>query len=356
MKGKLGIGLIGAMGRGAYIGKLFNESGRAEVRAVADIDPGAFDVGRERYTAAGARPELYDDVGGMLGRDDLDWVVVGTPDRTHYDLARQVVGTGRNVFVEKPMTQTTEDATALAELVDRQGVHLVVGCELRYSPMVETMRAAIRRGMIGRPIIGTYIDHVGRGYCYYLRDHRGKQWGGDMEEQWLAPAGNCLLGVSRITRADTTPFFEFMRIEQAADTGAITLTVHVRGGPGTPFKLVQCENNQAVFQNPANDPSEILYRLEPDGSLFAHIKGEKNGKPSTMTCKGTSSLSRGSRNRFQGFGRVNTVQWANTSPTAMGQNRSMRYRTGVKKSELMNPSAPNIAAGSISAKTERNIP
>ena len=177
MAGKLGIGLIGAMGRGAYIGQLFNESGKAEVLAVADLNPDSFEVGRERYGTCGAEPDLYTDVDEMLRRDDLDWVVVGTPDRTHFALAQKVILAGRNVFVEKPLTQTTDEADKLCELVGAHGVKLVVGCELRYSPMVVTFRQALREGRIGRPIIGTFVDHVARGYSYYLRDHRKKEWG-----------------------------------------------------------------------------------------------------------------------------------------------------------------------------------
>jgi predicted dehydrogenase len=174
---KLGIGLIGAMGRGAYIGQLFNESGDAQVLAVMDHRRESFEVGRERYATAGADPDLYMDLATMLRRNDLDWVVVGTPDRTHFDLARQVILSGKNVFVEKPMTQTTEEADVLCGLIEARGVRLVVGCELRYSPMVETFRKALRDGQIGRPVIGTFVDHVARGYSYYLRDHRKKQWG-----------------------------------------------------------------------------------------------------------------------------------------------------------------------------------
>ena len=177
MNKKLGIGVIGGMGRGAYIGQLFNESGKGEVLAVADINPESFEVGRERYATCGAEPDLYTDVGEMLKRRDLDWVVVGTPDRTHCALAKQVILSGKNVFVEKPMTQTTEDADELCRLVQEHKVKLVVGCELRYSPMVVTFRQALHEGRIGRPVTGTFVDHIARGYAYYLRDHRKKEWG-----------------------------------------------------------------------------------------------------------------------------------------------------------------------------------
>lgn len=174
---KVRIGLIGAMGRGAMIGKLFNETGRAETVAVCDINPAAFETGKERFEAGGARPQRYTDAAEMLKRDDLDWVVIGTPDRTHHALGRQVILAGKNVFIEKPMTQTTAEANDICKLVARKRVKVVVGFELRYSPMAMTFRKAIAAGKIGRPIIGTLVDHLGRGYTYFLRDHRKKEWG-----------------------------------------------------------------------------------------------------------------------------------------------------------------------------------
>lgn len=174
---KLRVGLIGGMGRAPAVGRLFNETGRAEVVAVADLDPAAFEVGRERFATCGADPDLYTDVAEMLKRDDLDWVVIGTPDRTHSALARQVIEAGRNVFVEKPMTQTTAEADGLCGLVQASGVRLAVGFELRYSPVVQVFRRALRSGRIGRPVLGTFVDHVRMGYSFFLRDHRKKQWG-----------------------------------------------------------------------------------------------------------------------------------------------------------------------------------
>ena len=171
------IGIIGGMGRGPYVGQMFNETGKAAVVAVADVNPKSFEVGRERFATCGANPALYTDVAEMLRRDDLDWVIVGTPDRTHFALAKQAIEAGKNVFVEKPLTQTTADADELCRLVARRGVKLVVGFELRFAPMAVAFRNAVARGMIGRPVIGLFIDHLGRGYTYFLRDHRQKRWG-----------------------------------------------------------------------------------------------------------------------------------------------------------------------------------
>jgi len=81
------------------------------------------------------------------------------------------------VFIEKPMTQTTAEADDICRLVAKQGVKVVIGFEMRYAPMSVAFKRVIDSGKIGRPIIGNLIDHLGRGYQYFLRDHRKTQWG-----------------------------------------------------------------------------------------------------------------------------------------------------------------------------------
>ena len=186
------------MGRGAYIGKLFNETGDAEVRLVMDLDPAAFEVGRERFETGGAKPRCTTDLGELLARDDLDWVVVGTPDRTHYDLARRVIESGKNVFIEKPMASDTVQADHICALARTHGVAVVVGCELRYSPPVQAVAQALRDGTVGTPVTAVFVHQEARGYTYFLRDFRKRCWGGvlmqkgihylDMINGWAAAA------------------------------------------------------------------------------------------------------------------------------------------------------------------------
>jgi len=182
---KLGIGLIGGMGRGPYIGKLFNETGDAEVRVVYDIDPASFDVGRDRFEAAGVKPRCTTNIDDLLTRADLDWIVVGTPDRTHYDVARQVIEAGKNVFIEKPMASTTAQADALCALARRHGVEVVVGCELRYSPSVQAIDRALRQGLIGAPVSAVLVHQEARGYTYFLRNFRKRCWGGVLMQKGI---------------------------------------------------------------------------------------------------------------------------------------------------------------------------
>ena len=54
----------------------------------------------------------------------------------------------------------------------------------------------------------------------------------------------------------------------------------VFGGKITAFKLISFTNQEATFSNPEHDfPQRIIYRREPNGSLFARMEGNRNAKP-----------------------------------------------------------------------------
>jgi hypothetical protein len=98
-----------------------------------------------------------------------------------------------------------------------------------------------------------------------------------IEEQWLAPRGDVLLGLSRTVKGAKTASFEFLRIEWTA--GVPSYIAQPQGHPPVVFKWVAGGADWARFENPANDfPKRIEYRKTKDG-LFAEIAGPgKDGK------------------------------------------------------------------------------
>ena len=97
------------------------------------------------------------------------------------------------------------------------------------------------------------------------------------EEHWTTVDGGTLLGMSRTVAGGKTVFFEYLRVEARPD--GIYYVAHPKARPGTDFKLVRCEGEEAVFENAEHDfPQRIIYRKKPDGSLHARIEGPREGK------------------------------------------------------------------------------
>ncbi len=105
----------------------------------------------------------------------------------------------------------------------------------------------------------------------------GVQDGLEMEEYWLAPKGNIMLGLHRDIKGGKTVSFEFLRIDSTPE--GITYWASPRGRAATPFRLAETRENRVVFENREHDfPQRIIYWLDKDGALHAKIEGTMDGK------------------------------------------------------------------------------
>ncbi|MCA3825834.1 MAG: Gfo/Idh/MocA family oxidoreductase, partial [Burkholderia sp.] len=112
MSSLLRIGLMGFGFAGAtFHAPVIATSGRTEVAAIATGQP-------DRAQAAYPGARVVPDLDTLLGLDDIECVVIATPNDTHFTLARQVLEAGRHVVVDKPVTLTADEALALARLAN----------------------------------------------------------------------------------------------------------------------------------------------------------------------------------------------------------------------------------------------
>src|SRR5699024_1309743 len=86
--------------------------------------------------------EIYDDA-------DLDLVVVSTPPQFHYQYAKDLLEHGQNVLVEKPFTQTVEQAEELFALAKQKGLFLQCYQNRRYDSDFLTVQKVIKSGVLG---------------------------------------------------------------------------------------------------------------------------------------------------------------------------------------------------------------
>lgn len=97
---------------------------------------------------------------------------------------------------------------------------------------------------------------------------------GEVEEIWLAPKGDLMLGMSRTVRANGRTGFEFIRIAKTDD--GIAYIAQPGGRAPTSFKLVESKPGRVVFANPEHDfPKRIVYELR-DGKLCARTDDGKD--------------------------------------------------------------------------------
>ena len=85
----------------------------------------------------------------MLADDNIELVIVNTPNITHYDIAKQVINTRKNLVVEKPFTVTVAQAKELIQLAEEKNVVLSVYHNRRYDSDFKTVQKIIEDGLLG---------------------------------------------------------------------------------------------------------------------------------------------------------------------------------------------------------------
>jgi predicted dehydrogenase len=147
------IGVIGWGYWGPNLGRNVSASAGCRLAGVADQDAG-------RLALAGrAHPDVELARAGetLLADPGIDAIVIATPVRTHFALARAALRAGKHVLIEKPLTQSSEEALILIEESERRGLVLMVDHTFVYSPPVRAIHALLSADGLGRLL---YYDSV----------------------------------------------------------------------------------------------------------------------------------------------------------------------------------------------------
>jgi len=83
-------------------------------------------------------------------RSDIDAIVIATPVRTHFQLAREALLHGKHVLVEKPLTASVREAEELVAIAREQQRVLMVGHTFEYNPAVNELRKLVQNGELGK--------------------------------------------------------------------------------------------------------------------------------------------------------------------------------------------------------------
>ena len=96
-----------------------------------------------------------------LADPSIDGVVIAVPPRFHLDLTLQALAAGKHVVVEKPAFLTMADYETVREARDRAGRVVLVGENDHYKPLAVTLRALLRRDLVGELVFAhfTTIAH-----------------------------------------------------------------------------------------------------------------------------------------------------------------------------------------------------
>ena len=102
----------------------------------------------------------YVDYGDIMARSDIDAVIIATPDHWHAAISIDAMRAGKDVFVEKPMALTLDEAAVMVAAEKRYGRILQVGSQQRSDSAMRQAVDIVRNGWIGE-ITEIHIDLKG---------------------------------------------------------------------------------------------------------------------------------------------------------------------------------------------------
>ena len=139
------VGVIGLGYWGPNLVRNFSELPGSEVTVLCDVDPDRLKKVSSRYPLAYATANVDE----VLNPKRVDAVVIATPTRTHYSLARKALENGLHVFTEKPMATSVRECEELIRLSKENGRTLFVGHIFLYNASVLKLKEYVRGGELG---------------------------------------------------------------------------------------------------------------------------------------------------------------------------------------------------------------
>ena len=266
----INVAVVGLGYWGPNLVRALHDVEEARVTWICDLDSDHLEKIGRRYPAVG-RTMDFDDV---LSDESVDAVAIATPVSTHFPLAKRALEAGKNIFVEKPLAASTEEALALTELADERGLLLMPGHTFVYSPPVRAIRELIDSGELGdiyfistsRVNLGLHQPDVSVAWDLGPHDF-------SILRYWLQETPEFVSGIGRSCIIPGTPDVAFINLEFASKTVA-----HVELSWLAPSKLrrttIVGSRKMVVYDDTSNEPVRVFDSgvMIPDPSSFGEYK------------------------------------------------------------------------------------
>ena len=166
--------------------------------ALCDVDQGILtNRTAEAERLWGRRPDQYTDYRRVLERQDIDAVIIGTPDHWHCLIMTDACSAGKDVYVEKPVANSIAECDAMAAAQKRYGRVVQVGQQQRSSQLWHEMKSYIDSGQLGKIArVNVWANFAYAAILNHAQDGPVPQ--GLDYDMWLGPAPQRTFNSTRV--------------------------------------------------------------------------------------------------------------------------------------------------------------
>jgi predicted dehydrogenase len=144
---------------GRYVNFMAQENLNVVINGVCDIFDSYGEMARvtagnvDRKSSVldlGNLPKRYRNYKELLAADDIDAVIIATPDHWHARMTIDASNAGKHIYCEKPMTKTVEETNEVYEVLSRNNTIFQLGHNNRQSQSYLVAREMIRKNILGK--------------------------------------------------------------------------------------------------------------------------------------------------------------------------------------------------------------
>ena len=193
----------------------------------------------EEFSAERGIKRVYTDYRTLVDSDDLDAVIIATPDDCHHEMTLYALRVGKHVLCEKPMASSIAEATEMMELAEQVGVVNMINFTLRWMPFYTYIRELLAEGTIGELFYLNIAYSSSHGI-----EHQGWRFDADRAAGVLGDLGSHVIHIATLLAGDVTavsanlqpysdPQVDQKVPDNPANTSAALLMEYANGVHGT---------------------------------------------------------------------------------------------------------------------------
>ncbi|MGI9204556.1 MAG: Gfo/Idh/MocA family protein [Woeseiaceae bacterium] len=187
-KEKLGVGIVGLGHVATHQVDALRRSEDFMLLAACDHDSAA------RETVA-AGVDTYENLGDMLGRSDLDAVIVATPNKLHVEHGVRVMEAGKRLVIEKPVAETKAEFEILVDVKRRQSADCTVALHAAFGVEVDWFVTELENGRFDELAFESFHCQF---YDPYISKGRMEPGANSLGGSWIDSGINALSVVCRL--------------------------------------------------------------------------------------------------------------------------------------------------------------
>lgn len=307
---KLRFGLIGCLGRARIAKQCHSDGLDAEIVAGTDVDIQKLEIFKNEYSNEfQQKVNGYLDYKEMLEKEDLDAVMVMTPDHFHEEHARYAMKCGLPVFLEKPLSISVDSCDRIISTAEECGVKLMIGHNMRHMWFANKMKEIVDSGVIGE-VQAIWVRHfVSYGAGYF--------------QKWYSEQAhvNSLLLQKGAHDIDIIHWLAGAYTKRVSAFGKLSVYDKLpRRAPGTPPPVY--EDREKNW--PPSEEKDFSAKIDIEDHNMIHMELENGIQASYQQCFYTPDSCRnytviGDKGRLENYGDIGgdaTIQvWTNRKDT-----------------------------------------